>query len=286
MKKPIFPLTALLLAAALFVFSPAAAAADRPLMEKDQSLYSREADDFLNIESIRDGGSWRLFEPLYADSGSFCLQVQTAYGSGSLHAEVLEGSLSAQVSRLRPENQPARVKYTYYLLTLTPDAERETDAAEDFSIQLCCGEKKITLEGTIEKNEVFPLFEGLRYRTGSGPLFRVDERLSEEGAEITCAPGLTLFFLGDYDDDIFDLTLDTSLPPEVPALLGEGEFTCYRFTEQPVFEDKVTVQLQAAEKALIYELRNGRLYRVATTYEEGCHRFKTRALTAYICQNA
>lgn len=286
MKKRIFFGAALLLAGSLSLSALAADYPDKPLLESGQALYSREADDYLNIDAIRDGGRWRLTEPVYADSGSYILQVRTIYGSGSLSAEALEGELSVKVKRLRPENEPLRAKYTYYTVTLTPPEERESDAPKDFSISLSCGEKSILLQGTLQESEILPIFEGLHYRAGSGPLFRFDEELDEEGAQITCAPGLTLFFLGDYGDETCSLKLSTTLPPEVPELLGEGDFTCYRFTERPVFEDRLTVRLQAPEDALIYELRNGRLYRINTDYEEGCHLFQTDVLTAYLYQNA
>ena len=278
--------------AALFLMSLAANAAaagptGRPLLlESDQTLFLRDADDFLNLDSIRDDSVWPLLEPLYADGGAYTLQLRSPYGSGSLSAEVIEGDITVEVTRLRPENEPLRAKYTYYAVTLVPPPEPESEAEEEFSVLLSCGEMGFTLKGTLRPSKELPVLEGMRYPIGSGTRFRFEEELEEEPARIHCAPGLTLSFLGDYGEGTYNLKVDTAVPSDAEDLFGTGQLTCYSFTERPSFESGLTVHLKAPEDATIYELRNGRLYEIDTLYEDACHIFKTQVLGTYLYQHA
>ncbi|MCI8622482.1 MAG: hypothetical protein HFG26_02320 [Provencibacterium sp.] len=282
MKNKIFPLAVLLLAAS-FSSMAYAASGDKPLLlERDGELYYREADDFLNLDAIQDGGYWRLFEPLYADGDAYILELKSPYGHDSLSAEVTEGDITVEVERLRPENEPLRVRYAYHTLKLIPPAGRDTEADEDFSIQIRCGEKSFTLNGVLQESQVLPVFEGVRYRPGEGSLFRFDGELEDEEALIACAPNLTLSFLGDYGEETYNLKVDSAPSAGAAELFGGENLVCYSFTERPSFETSVTVRLTAPQEAVLYEWRNGRLYPVATDYLDGCHVFKTKVLNAYL----
>lgn len=282
MKKGVCTLAALLLAGALA--APAMASGSRLLADAGNRhvLYSRDADDFLNLDAVSEGSIRQLSETVYSDRGSYLVQVRTEAG-GSLSASAIEGDITVTSKRLYPDSGGRDPKYAYYLLTLT-SADLDTDAPEKFSVSLASGETSCTLRGTMQKSEVLPLFEGLRYPKGSGRFFRFDGPIEEEEAQIACSPELTLIFSGDYGDPdaIYDLKMDTAIPEKAAALFGSSALAAFRFADSPSFSAPVTVRLRAPAEIAIYELRGGRLYQPDTSYENGCYSFKTQTLSTYL----
>ena len=280
-KKGICTLAALLLAGALA--APAMAASSRLTADAGnrQVLYSRDADDFLNLDTVSDGSIRPLSETVYSDRGSYKIQVRVKAGYG-LSAGAIEGDIAVKSQKLYPDTGSREQKYDYYLLTLTP-AALDTDAPEDFTLSLKSGDASCTLRGTMQISEVLPLFDGLRYSANSGRFFRFDEPIEEE-AQVSRSSDLTLLFSGDYGDgdDIYDLAMDTAIPQKAITLLGCEALAAFRFTDSPSFSSPVTVRLRAPEGITLYELRGGRLYKPDATYENGCYLWKTKKLSTYL----
>lgn len=228
------------------------------------------------------------------DMEEYCLYTQ---GSGDMILRFQLGSkekLEAHVDTGKVSASVKREMNDIYKLAIHPEYGAEDIEPTSWQVVLDAGDTKTyIIQGKGAYSDVQGVHPGDRLTASGSALGASDgqsgfifdfDGLLDEAAYIRCAPGVELWFDGDYGTDRENLRVETGIIEEVADFFGETDIDCYDFIGAPRFADKLTVRIEAGRGSTLYQYnrKTGDLTRMSAGYDAGAWSFSTRRPGTYI----